>query len=56
MLFAYKALYIMNWVYRSYYELYYRPDYVVYICGVTQTFLYAVYLYYYFRRSVTESP
>ena len=45
---AYRFLYILNWVYRSYFELYYRHNYVVYACGVVQTCLYLDFFYYFF--------
>ena len=34
---SYRALYILNWVYRSYYEPYYRHHWIVYACGIAQT-------------------
>ena len=48
----YRALYIVNWVYRSYHELYYKHNWVVYICGFVQTCLYIDFFYYYFLRYV----
>ncbi len=36
---AYRALYIVNWVYRCYFEAGYCHHYVVYFCGVLQTLL-----------------
>jgi ER lumen protein retaining receptor len=45
---AYRALYIVNWIYRAYYEPGYRHHYVVYFCGVLQTLLYVDFFYYYF--------
>jgi ER lumen protein retaining receptor len=30
----YRAMYIVNWVYRSYHEMYYRHHYIVYTCGL----------------------
>jgi len=44
---SYRALYILNWVYRAYYEPGYRHHYVVYFCGVLQTALYVDFFYYY---------
>jgi len=44
---AYRALYILNWIYRAYTEQYYRHHYVTYFCGVLQTVLYADFFYYY---------
>jgi len=44
---AYRFLYILNWVYRAFYEPGYRHHYVVYFCGILQTLLYADFFYYY---------
>jgi len=44
---AYRAMYILNWIYRAYHEPYYQHHYVVYFCGVLQTLLYADFFYYY---------
>ncbi|KAL7445312.1 hypothetical protein ACHAXH_008515 [Discostella pseudostelligera] len=44
---AYRALYILNWIYRAYFEPGYRHHYVVYLCGVLQTALYVDFFYYY---------
>ncbi len=46
----YRALYIVNWVYRSYTEVFYRHNWVVYVCGFVQTCLYIDFFYYYFLR------
>lgn len=46
---SYRALYILNWIYRAYTEPYYRHHYVVYFCGVLQTLLYADFFYYYIK-------
>lgn len=43
----YRALYILNWIYRSYFEPYYRHNWIVYIAGVVQTLLYVDFFYYY---------
>ena len=42
LLFTYKAQYIMNWLCES--SDYYEGAEVIYICALTQTFLYTVYL------------
>jgi len=47
---AYRALYILNWVYRSYNEPYYQHNWVVYGCGAVQTLLYVDFFYYFFLR------
>jgi ER lumen protein retaining receptor len=44
---AYRGLYILNWVYRSYYEQFYRHNWLVYISGAVQTALYVDFFYYY---------
>eukprot|EP00614_Pseudopedinella_elastica_P012976 CAMPEP_0172612186 /NCGR_PEP_ID=MMETSP1068-20121228/31761_1 /TAXON_ID=35684 /ORGANISM="Pseudopedinella elastica, Strain CCMP716" /LENGTH=220 /DNA_ID=CAMNT_0013416333 /DNA_START=147 /DNA_END=809 /DNA_ORIENTATION=- len=44
---AYRGLYILNWVYRSYYEPYYHHNWLVYIAGAVQTCLYGDFFYYY---------
>jgi len=44
---AYRALYIVNWIYRSYYEPFYHHNYVVYVAGIIQTCLYGDFFYYY---------
>eukprot|EP00934_Nitzschia_sp_Nitz4_P007396 Nitzschia sp. Nitz4//scaffold42_size132992//80500//81547//NITZ4_003405-RA/size132992-processed-gene-0.37-mRNA-1//-1//CDS//3329551736//7386//frame0 len=46
---AYRALYILNWIYRANTEPKYRHHWIVYICGVVQTLLYADFFYYYFK-------
>jgi ER lumen protein retaining receptor len=43
---AYRAFYIINWVYRYSTEMYYR-QYIVWISGIVQTALYADFFYYY---------
>jgi ER lumen protein retaining receptor len=47
---AYRALYILNWVYRSQVEPHYRHHWLTYICGIIQTILYADFFYYYVKR------
>mmetsp|Transcript_13144 Transcript_13144/g.18442 ORF Transcript_13144/g.18442 Transcript_13144/m.18442 type:complete len:214 (-) Transcript_13144:377-1018(-) len=47
---AYRALYIVNWVYRAFNEPFYQHHFVVYFCGVLQTLLYADFFYYYVKR------
>ncbi|KAJ1460002.1 ER lumen protein retaining receptor-domain-containing protein [Pelagophyceae sp. CCMP2097] len=44
---AYRGLYILNWVYRSYYEPFYRHNWIVYVSGAAQTALYIDFFYYY---------
>ena len=46
---SYRALYILNWVYRAYTEPYYQHHWVVYFCGVLQTALYCDFFYFYFQ-------
>jgi len=45
---AYRALYIVNWIYRAHTEKNYQHHWVVYFCGVLQTLLYADFFYYFF--------
>jgi ER lumen protein retaining receptor len=47
---AYRFLYILNWIYRAHTEKNYRHHWVVYLCGVLQTLLYADFFYYYLNR------
>lgn len=47
---AYRALYILNWVYRAYHEPFYKHNYVVYACAGVQTCLYVDFFYYYIIR------
>jgi ER lumen protein retaining receptor len=42
----YRALYILNWVYRANYEPGYKHHYLVYVCGVAQTLSYALFFHY----------
>lgn len=51
---AYRALYIVNWIYRAHTEPYYKHHYLVYICGVLQTLIYADFLLFYVKRYGTE--
>lgn len=44
---AYRFLYILNWVHRSYYEPFYRHNWLVYVSGTVQTALYVDFFYYY---------
>jgi len=46
----YRALYIVNWVYRSYHEAFYEHNWLAYICAFVQTCLYLDFFYYYFQR------
>ena len=50
---AYRALYILNWIYRAHTEINYKHHWVVYFCGVLQTLLYADFFYYYVKRYVS---
>lgn len=46
---AYRFLYILNWIYRAHTEKNYQHHWIVYLCGVLQTLLYADFFYYYFK-------
>ena len=52
---AYRGLYILNWVYRSYYEQFYRHNWLVYVSGAVQTALYVDFFYYYVVSSTTAA-
>jgi len=43
----YRALYILNWIYRAYHETHYKHSYVAYFFGIVQTALYIDFFYYY---------
>lgn len=45
---AYRALYLMNWIYRYYMEGY--LDWIAIVAGVVQTFLYCDFFYLYVTR------
>jgi ER lumen protein retaining receptor len=36
----YRLFYILNWIWRSYYEPYYQQEFLAYFCGVIQLLLY----------------
>lgn len=52
MLGSYRALYIVNWVYRYYMESFYDP--IVIVSGIVQTVLYADFFYLYLTRVIKE--
>ncbi|KAI1722976.1 ER lumen protein retaining receptor domain-containing protein [Ditylenchus destructor] len=52
MLGSYRALYIVNWVYRYYVETFYDP--IVIVSGIVQTVLYADFFYLYLTRVIKE--
>lgn len=43
----YRGLYIFNWIYRSFYDPYYRHNWLASVCGAVQTALYIDFFYYY---------
>ncbi len=45
---SYRALYILNWIWRYFMES--HVDYLAWICGLVQTGLYADFFYIYFTR------
>mmetsp|Transcript_9000 Transcript_9000/g.18066 ORF Transcript_9000/g.18066 Transcript_9000/m.18066 type:complete len:276 (-) Transcript_9000:1565-2392(-) len=52
---AYRALYICNWIYRSYFDHFYRHDWIVYTCGVVQVAFYVDFAcFYYLRKTRPE--
>ncbi|CAM9987282.1 unnamed protein product [Ascophyllum nodosum] len=44
---AYRVLYILNWVYRAFYEFGYKHHPLLYFAGMVQTLLYVDFFYYY---------
>lgn len=46
---VYRALYIVNWIYRIMYEEYYHAHWIPWIAGVVQTLLYVDFFYYYIQ-------
>ncbi|XP_019180961.1 PREDICTED: ER lumen protein-retaining receptor-like [Ipomoea nil] len=46
---AYRAFYILNWIYRYFTEPYYVHSWITWISGLVQTLLYADFFYYYFQ-------
>ncbi len=51
---AYRALYIVNWIYRAHTEPHYRHHYLVYTCGVLQTLVYADFFQFYVTRYASK--
>jgi len=49
---AYRAFYLLNWVYRAATETYYHHHWIVWISGLVQTALYVDFFYYYALRYV----
>ena len=47
---AYRALYILNWIWRLAVEENYHSDWIAWICGVVQTGLYLDFFYIYFTK------
>lgn len=45
---AYRALYLVNWAYRWYFEAHY--DWIAWVAGLIQTGLYADFFYIYFTK------
>jgi ER lumen protein retaining receptor len=42
---TYRALYIVNWIYRSAFEPHYHHQWIAYLCGLVQTGLYSDFIY-----------
>ena len=51
---SYRALYLLNWIYRYVYEG--HVDYVAWIAGTVQTILYADFFYIYITKYVCPAP
>ncbi|KOS14204.1 er lumen protein retaining receptor [Malassezia pachydermatis] len=49
---AYRALYILNWIYRLIFEPKHHFDYITFIAGLVQTGLYGDFFYIYFTKVV----
>ena len=49
---SYRALYVVNWVYRYYFEGYY--DLIAVVSGCVQTILYCDFFYLYITKGTTE--
>lgn len=47
----YMLFYIFNWIYRAHNDPHYRHPYLVYICGILQTLIYADFLRFYLTRT-----
>ena len=52
----YRFLYIINWIYRSNYEPFYRHHYAVYVSGVVQVLLYIEFFYYWIVSKMRRRP
>ncbi|CCV00618.1 unnamed protein product [Malassezia sympodialis ATCC 42132] len=49
---AYRALYILNWIYRLIFEPKHHFDYIAFVAGLVQTGLYGDFFYIYFNQVV----
>ncbi|PKI85468.1 Erd2p [Malassezia vespertilionis] len=49
---AYRALYILNWIYRLMFEPKHHFDYITFVAGLVQTGLYADFFYIYFTKVI----
>ena len=52
----YRVFYIINWVFRAYYEPGYRHHYPVYVSGVVQVLLYIEFFYYWIISKIRRRP
>mmetsp|Transcript_3263 Transcript_3263/g.6191 ORF Transcript_3263/g.6191 Transcript_3263/m.6191 type:complete len:218 (+) Transcript_3263:33-686(+) len=52
---GYRALYILNWIYRFFTEYHYRA-WIVWVAGIVQTALYADFFYYYTKSRLAGLP
>ncbi|GBG82918.1 hypothetical protein CBR_g36445 [Chara braunii] len=46
---AYRALYLLNWIYRYFMEKNYHAQWITWMAGMIQTAIYADFFYYYFK-------
>ncbi|KAG9395801.1 ER lumen protein retaining receptor [Carpediemonas membranifera] len=50
---GYRAIYILNWIYRFFHHQ--NRLWYVYLCGIIQTALYADFFYYFFKAKLTKT-
>lgn len=47
---AYRAFYLLNWIYRFFFDPNYHSQWIVWISGFIQTAIYCDFFYYYIQR------
>lgn len=53
MLGLYRGMYILNWIYRAFYDAHFHKHWIAIISGIVQTALYADFFYYYYQAKKT---